>query len=326
MTSNPDYPRPFRNPSFSSVTHCRLLLRVDRTLAIQQAIQRAVTPGDCVLDAGCGSGILSFLALRAGASQVIGVDRENVDLARSLAAENGLDRNIRFIEADLGSLQLSEGENRFDVLIAFVYTNHLSVDEERTRLAHALRERFGSPSCKTIPNKIRYSAVACDWPQADAFTELADLKRSIDDLGHRHDLTFNALFESTSAEIQRGRARPALHADYEWSPGGGGSGGYRYQRGLFRVLGPRTELAEVSYDSGGRFEPLPRELAVGIDSPGAFSAVLWSQELWYDDLLIWIAEHMSPLSRPTAAQPGERFKFQLDDAWRRTNVLSLQAR
>src|SRR3954471_6308586 len=127
MTGNPDYARPFRNPSFSSVTHCRLLLRVDRTLAIQQAIQRAVKAGDRVLDAGCGSGILSFLAVRAGASQVVGGDREDVELGRALAAENALDRNIRFIEADLHSLQLSEGENRFDVLIAFVYTNHLSV-------------------------------------------------------------------------------------------------------------------------------------------------------------------------------------------------------
>jgi SAM-dependent methyltransferase len=325
MTGNPDYPRPFRNPSFSSVTHCRLLLRVDRTLAIQQAIQRAVGPGMRVLDAGCGSGILSFLAERAGASDVVAVDRENVDLARALAAENGLDKKIRFIEADLGSLQLPDGDNGFDVLIAFVYTNHLGVDEERTHLVHELRRRFGSESCRTIPNKIRYSAVACDWPQADARTELQDLRRSIDDLGHRHDLKFDALFEATSAEIQRGRARPPLHADYEWAPGGGGSGGYRYARGLFRMLGRPTWFAEIAYDSGGPFEPLPRGLSTDIDSPGVFSAVMWTQELWYDELLIWIAEHVSPLSRPVAVQPGDRLKFELDDAWRRSNVLSVDA-
>ncbi len=73
-----------RHVDFDATTHARLLLRVDRTLSIREAISRTVKPGDRVLDAGCGTGLLSLLSIGAGAKEVLAVDRDHVSLASHL--------------------------------------------------------------------------------------------------------------------------------------------------------------------------------------------------------------------------------------------------
>lgn len=58
--------------------------------AYARAIARAVKPGSVVLDLGCGTGIFSFLAVRAGAKHVYAVDvNPAVWMVPELAAENG---------------------------------------------------------------------------------------------------------------------------------------------------------------------------------------------------------------------------------------------
>jgi 2-polyprenyl-3-methyl-5-hydroxy-6-metoxy-1,4-benzoquinol methylase len=49
-----------------------------------------------VLDVGCGTGILSMFAARAGAKQVFAVDRSAmIEHAKAIAAENGLSDKIQ---------------------------------------------------------------------------------------------------------------------------------------------------------------------------------------------------------------------------------------
>ena len=59
-----------------------------------------------------------------------------------------------------------------------------------------------------------------------------------------------------------------------------------------------------------------------MESAGTFSAVLWTQELWFGEHLLWTAEHMSPLAVPVSVGPNNKLKVSLNDAWRQTNVLS----
>lgn len=83
----------------------RLLPQVFRpthtTRLLADAIE--VQPGDRVLDVGCGSGILSFVAARLGAGKVVGCDLspEAVESARANAAALGLSDRTEFRQGNV---------------------------------------------------------------------------------------------------------------------------------------------------------------------------------------------------------------------------------
>ena len=70
-----------------------------RTLA--EAIE--IEPGDTVIDVGCGSGVLAFVAAKLGAAKVYGVDLSHraVEAARENAKRMGLDHICEFRQGDL---------------------------------------------------------------------------------------------------------------------------------------------------------------------------------------------------------------------------------
>lgn len=84
--------------------------------AYADAIQRAVRPGDVVVDVGTGPGIFALLACAAGAKKVYAIDSgEVIHFARQLAAANGFADRIEFIHGDSRQTQLPE---RADVFVS----------------------------------------------------------------------------------------------------------------------------------------------------------------------------------------------------------------
>ncbi|TMK91668.1 MAG: methyltransferase domain-containing protein [Actinobacteria bacterium] len=62
-----------------------------------------ITPGDTVIDVGCGSGVLSIVAAKLGAARVYGVDlsQRAVEAAKENARRLGLDHICEFRGGDL---------------------------------------------------------------------------------------------------------------------------------------------------------------------------------------------------------------------------------
>ncbi len=80
--------------------------------AYAKAIARAVRPGDTVAEIGCGPGVFSLLACRAGARRVFAIESENcIQFARELAAANGFAERIEFFQSDSRKTELPERVN-----------------------------------------------------------------------------------------------------------------------------------------------------------------------------------------------------------------------
>ena len=70
--------------------HLSMLTDDVRTGSYRQAISQVVKTGDTVVDVGCGSGILTFLACRAGARHVYAIESEAViEIAKLVAKKVG---------------------------------------------------------------------------------------------------------------------------------------------------------------------------------------------------------------------------------------------
>ncbi|MDF5755249.1 50S ribosomal protein L11 methyltransferase [Spongiactinospora sp. TRM90649] len=308
--------------SFTTDLHLRLLLSLDRGHNLRRAIEKAVGRGAHVLDAGTGSGVLSFLALNAGAEQVVGVDRQHLDTARILAKHNGMDDRVRFIEADLMEPELPEltGGRPFDVLLAFIYTNHPLEDEARSRMVFSLRDRFCFDNSVIVPGFIRYSVTGCERTDWDMQTEFSDLRQSAKLLKECYDLDFQPLIDRTIQELAVKRSRPIDTASRDWRPPTR-MGSVRFPRKDLRLLTEPTHYTEIDY-SAPAFVGFPAETTLSMTVPGRLTGVLWTQELIFDGKPLWTTETYSPLRESLSVAADDSVVIHTDEAWRASNVLS----
>src|SRR5262245_12105603 len=80
-----------------------------RVGAYARAIRAVVRPDDVVLDLGCGLGVLTVLAARAGARRVFAVDvDDSVHYARRVAVDNGVADRVTFFRGRMEEVDLPE--------------------------------------------------------------------------------------------------------------------------------------------------------------------------------------------------------------------------
>jgi protein arginine N-methyltransferase 1 len=119
-----------------------------RTEAYAQAIARAVKPGAVVMEIGCGPGLFSLLACRAGARRVYAMEsNESVAFARELVAANGYSDRIEILHGASRRLNFSE---RADVIISDIRGVLPLLSDAITSLEDA-RQRFLAPGGVMIP-------------------------------------------------------------------------------------------------------------------------------------------------------------------------------
>jgi len=72
-----------------------------------------------VLDVGCGTGILSMFAARAGAKRVIGMDCSNIiDRAKQIVKQNELEGVVTLLKGKVEELSLPDGIEKVDIIIS----------------------------------------------------------------------------------------------------------------------------------------------------------------------------------------------------------------
>lgn len=79
-----------------------------------------------VLDMGCGTGILSIMAAKAGAQEITGIDID--EWAFNNATENIRNNNLNNISIKIGDAALLKNEKPFDIILANINRNILLND------------------------------------------------------------------------------------------------------------------------------------------------------------------------------------------------------
>src|SRR4051812_2266767 len=101
---------------YSVLSYGHMAADAVRMAAHERAVAATVRPGSLVVDLGSGPGILSMLALRAGARRVHAIDTDPaVWLARDIAAENGLSDRLQIHHKSSFEVEIAEP---VDVILA----------------------------------------------------------------------------------------------------------------------------------------------------------------------------------------------------------------
>ena len=171
-----------------------------------------VTPGERVLDLGCGGGRHAFELYRRGAD-VVAFDRDAAELrnvgamfaAMALEGEAPADARARTVEGD--ALQLPFDDGAFDTVIAAEILEHIPDD------AAAIREivrvvRPGGRVAVTVP---RYGPEAVCWALSHAYHD--------NEGGHVRIYGRSELVDKLTAaglQLVGSHHAHALHAPYWW--------------------------------------------------------------------------------------------------------------
>lgn len=144
---------------YDLVDYAAMIAFKGRTSAYARGIEALVTPGSVVLDIGAGTGILSFLACRAGASKVYAVESDNIiQLAREAAADNGFSSRIEFVQGLTTEIELPE---KVDGIVCDIH-GLLPVNGKSIVSILDARDRFLKPGGWILPaRETMWATLAC---------------------------------------------------------------------------------------------------------------------------------------------------------------------
>ncbi|KAF7122821.1 hypothetical protein CNMCM5793_000931 [Aspergillus hiratsukae] len=124
-----------------------------RTRSYRDSIyqNRHIFKDKVVLDVGCGTGILSMFAAKAGAKHVIGVDMSSIiEKAREIVAVNGLSDKITLLQGKMEEVQLPFPA--VDIIISEWMGYFLLYESMLDTVLYA-RDRYLAPGGKIFPDK-----------------------------------------------------------------------------------------------------------------------------------------------------------------------------
>lgn len=130
----------------------RLLADRPRLEAFRAGIRAAVRPGDRVLEIGTGLGTFAFMAVQAGAREVVAIDSAPiVHLAETLGRRNGLGDRIRFVRGVYPEVAV---DGRFDVIVFEDFAAQGLLDGNTVSVLRAARDRHLAEGGRLLPERI----------------------------------------------------------------------------------------------------------------------------------------------------------------------------
>jgi SAM-dependent methyltransferase len=133
-----------------------------RTGAYERAIEQLVQPGDIVVDLGAGLGILTLLALRAGAAKVYAIEKsDSIELMRKVVDANGLSERVVFLAESSRDVTLDE---RADVLLSETLGS-FGVEENTVEFTIDARDRLLKPDGRLLPSALELFLCPVELPE-----------------------------------------------------------------------------------------------------------------------------------------------------------------
>ena len=130
--------------------------------AYRRALQSVVTPETVAVDLGCGTGVLGWLALQAGAKRVYAIDRTAmIEVARELARENGCADRIVHLRGSSREAVLPE---QADLVLAD-QLGPLGFDADMAGDFADAAARFLSPAGRLIPEAVETWIAPVEAPE-----------------------------------------------------------------------------------------------------------------------------------------------------------------
>ncbi|XP_017785936.1 PREDICTED: protein arginine N-methyltransferase 1 isoform X2 [Nicrophorus vespilloides] len=135
--------------------HEEMLKDEVRTLTYRNSMyhNKHLFAGKVVMDIGCGTGILSMFAAKAGAKKVIAVECSNiVDYAKKIVETNKLDHIITIVKGKVEEITLPEGIEKVDIIISEWMGYCLFYESMLDTVLYA-RDKWLAPSGLLFPDR-----------------------------------------------------------------------------------------------------------------------------------------------------------------------------
>ena len=163
--------------------------RVD---AYAKALEAAIVPGESiVLDIGCGTGILSMLAVEYGAKHVYAIESGPIiSLAKKLADANQLSDKITFLQGKFEDIELPV---KVDIIVSETL-GLAAVEENTVALMRLATEHFAHESTVLLPSSFDIYLAPTSTTCLDEHITFWDQKISGFDYSLLTDISYNNIY------------------------------------------------------------------------------------------------------------------------------------